>query len=46
MKVKELIELLEEYNPDAEVYVDYRHVDISIDDASGLSDEPHINMST
>lgn len=46
MKVKDLIELLEEYNPDAEVYVDCRNVEISIDDASGLTDGPHINMST
>lgn len=46
MKVKELIELLEEYNPDAEVFIDCREVDISIDDSSGLSDAPHINLST
>ena len=46
MTVKELIEMLKEYNPEAEVFIDCRHVDIVIDDCSGLSESPHINMST
>lgn len=46
MIVKELIELLQEYNPQAEVFVDSRHVEFDIDDSSGMLDTPCINMST
>lgn len=44
--VKELIELLQEYNTQAEVFVDSRHVEFDIDDSSGMLDTPCINMST
>ena len=46
MTVNELIELLQEYNPEAEVFVDCRHVEFDIDDSSGMLDTPCINMST
>lgn len=46
MKVRELIELLQEYNLEAEVFVDCRHVEFDIDDSSGMLDTPCINMST
>lgn len=46
MKVRELIELLQEYDPEAEVFVDCRHVEFDIDDSSGMLDTPCINMST
>ena len=46
MTVQQLIEMLREYNPEAEVFIDCRHVEIDIDDSSGLLDTPHINMST
>ena len=46
MTVQELIDQLKEYNPEAEVFVDCRHVEIQIDDCSGLYDTAHVNLST
>ena len=45
MKVKELIELLQDFNPDAEILVDSRLVDITADDSS-MYDTPTVNLST
>ena len=45
MKVKELMELLQEFDPEADVLIDWRTVDITADD-SGYGDTPTINLST
>lgn len=45
MKVKDLIDLLGEYDPEAELLVDWRCVDITLDD-SGFGDTPTVNLST
>ncbi|WAW11683.1 hypothetical protein nACB1_030 [Acinetobacter phage nACB1] len=45
MKVKDLIELLNEFDQEAEVLIDYRRVDITVDDA-GYGETPTINLST
>lgn len=45
MKVKELIDLLQEYDPEADVLVDWRAVEITADD-SGYGSTPTLNLST
>lgn len=45
MKVKELVELLLEYDQEANLLIDYRQVEITADD-SGYGTEPTVNLST